>query len=347
MGIVVRGTWTQQRKLRTLSQRSRDPAEVRRALTIVWLMRGQSVTQVSDTLMAARSSVYRWAQWFASEGIEALSRTRGGRAAHTVTEELIQALEDLLDETPRTFGYLRTTWSSELLSLALKTHYGLVIHPSTVRRAMQRTEFRWRRARPTLCKRDPRKTEKLAAIQEAIDTADAYTEVFFVDEADIDLNPRIGFTWSRRAQQAAIPTPGQNRKHYVAGALHAHTGRLVWVEHERKNAKIFLKLLDAVRRHYRRARRIVLILDNYIIHKTDLAARWLANNPKFNLLFQPVYYPWVNQIERLWKTMHDTVTRNHRCTTLYELCQDVKRFFHVVQPFPGAHHGVAEFRSAI
>ena len=347
MGIVVRGTWTQQRKLRTLAQRSKDPREVRRVLAIVWLMRGQSVTSVAGALMAARSSVYRWAQWFSIEGAKALSRTRGGRPAYTVTASLIEALEALLDETPRTFGYLRTTWSSELLSVALNEHHGLVIHPSTVRRAMQRTEFRWRRARPTLCKRDPRKAEKLQAIGEAIDTADAYTEVFFVDEADIDLNPRFGFTWSRRGHQSAIPTPGQNEKHYVGGALHARTGRLVWVEHPRKNSMLFLKLLNAVRGQYRRARRIVLILDNYIIHKSEPVQRWLANNPKFELLFQPVYYPWINQIERLWKAMHDTVTRNHRCTSLYELCQDVKRFFQVVQPFPGANHGVAENRSAI
>ena len=176
---------------------------------------------------------------------------------------------------------------------------------------------------------------------------DPYTEVFFVDEADIELNPRIGFTWSRRAKQAAIPTPGQNRKHYVAGALHAHTGRLVWVEHEKKNTALFMKLFAALRRSYRRARHIVLILDNYIIHKSDAVAQFLARNPKFKLLFQPVYYPWINRIERLWKTMHDTVTRNHRCTTLHALCQDVKRFFQVVQPFPGAGQGVAEFGSPI
>jgi transposase len=347
MGIVVRGTWTQQRKLRILAQRSRDPREVRRALAIVGLMNGHSVSNVAHRLMAARSSVYRWAQWFSNEGTRALSRARGGRSATTVTATLIKALEALLDETPRTFGYLRSTWSSELLSVALNEHYGLAIHPSTVRRAMRRTEFRWRRARPTLCIRDPRKAEKLQAIHDAIDFADAHTEVFFVDEADIDLNPRIGYTWSRRGHQTAVPTPGQNQKHYVAGALHAHTGRLVWVEHERKTTALFVKLLNAVRRRYRRARRIVLIVDNYIIHKTDLVAQWLANNPKFELLFQPVYYPWINQIERLWKTMHDTVTRNHRCTTLYELCQEVKRFFDVVQPFPGAQHGVAKFGSAI
>ena len=32
--------------------------------------------------------------------------------------------------------------------------------------------------------------------------------------------------------------------------------------------------------------------------------------------------------------MHDTVTRNHRCRSMYELCQSVARFLEVVQPFP-------------
>ncbi|MEM7254884.1 MAG: IS630 family transposase, partial [Pseudomonadota bacterium] len=82
-------------------------------------------------------------------------------------------------------------------------------------------------------------------------------------------------------------------------------------------------------------------------HKTHQVAQRLAEHPKVALLFQPVYYPWVNQIERLWKDMHDTVTRNHTCRTMTELCQNVKRFFEVVQPFPGAQHGVAELRSPI
>jgi transposase len=347
MGIVIRGTWTQRRQLQRLSQRSKDAGLMRRSLVLSWLLRGRSVSDVSENLIVARSTVYRWVGWFCEDGIAGLERGPGGRSASVVTDTLMDALETLLDETPRNFGYLRTTWSSELLAKALYEYYGLELHSSTVRRVLRRTAFRWRRARPTLHKRDPRKAEKLAAIQQAIDSSDSYTEVFFVDEADIDLNPRIGFTWSRRGEQAAIPTPGQNRKHYVAGALHAHSGRLVWVEHEKKNTPLFLKLLNAIRRAYRRARHIVLVLDNYIVHKTDAVAQWLDRNPKFAFLFQPVYYPWINRIERLWKAMHDTVTRNHRCNTLFDLCQDVKRFFQVVQPFPGAGHGVAQFGSAI
>ena len=85
----------------------------------------------------------------------------------------------------------------------------------------------------------------------------------------------------------------------------------------------------------------------YGIHKSRVIERWLAENPKFQFLFQPTYYPWVNIIERLWKSMHDTVTLNHRCRSMYELCQSVARFLEVVQPFPGNGHGVALLRSAI
>ena len=134
------------------------------------------------------------------------------------------------------------------MAKALYEYYGVDIHASTVRRAPSQHGVSLASGAPDVAQRDPRKAEKLAAIQQAIESDDPYTEVFFVDEADIDLNPRIGFTWSRQGHQAAIATPGQNPKHYVAGALHAHSGRLVWAEHEKKNTTLFMKLLDAVHR---------------------------------------------------------------------------------------------------
>ena len=48
-----------------------------------------------------------------------------------------------------------------------------------------------------------------------------------------------------------------------------------------------------------------------------------GKNPKFIVLFQPVYSPWVNQIERLWHALHETITRNHQCRTLGELLRRV------------------------
>lgn len=134
--------------------------------------------------------------------------------------------------------------------------------------------------------------------------------------------------------RSEIPTPGQNKKRYLAGALNARTGKVVWAEHERKDSLLFIHLLYRLKRIYRRARRVVLIVDNYIIHKSFITRRWLANNPKFELLFQPVYHPWVNVIERLWKTLHDTVTRNHRHPSMKSLMGSVRRFMQACQPWP-------------
>ena len=98
-------------------------------------------------------------------------------------------------------------------------------------------------------------------------------------------------TWMPRGEQAAIPTPGQNQKRYIAGALHAHTGNVVWVDWESKNSLLFIRLLYDLKRTHRAAKRLVLILDNYRIHKSHIARHWLANNPKVTLLFQPTYHP--------------------------------------------------------
>ena len=62
----------------------------------------------------------------------------------------------------------------------------------------------------------------------ALRKASADEEVFYVDEADIDLNPRIGPAWMPKGEQMTVPTPGKNRKHYLAGALNARTGAVVW-----------------------------------------------------------------------------------------------------------------------
>ncbi|MFT5448948.1 MAG: hypothetical protein ACI9DC_004134 [Gammaproteobacteria bacterium] len=211
------------------------------------------------------------------------------------------------------------------------------MHAATVRRWLKDLNYGYRRARPTLCIRDPRKAQRMQAIAEALADKDAYTEVSYSDKADIDLNPRIGPAWMSRSTQSAIPTPGKNRKRYLAGALNARSGNIVWAEGEHKNSLLLIHLLYKIKRTYRRARRIV---DHYVIHESGITQRWLANNPKFELLFQPVYHPLFNEIERQWKALHDTVTRDHQQPMLKHLVVDVRQFMRTCQPWPGAGHAV-------
>jgi hypothetical protein len=147
-----------------------------------------------------------------------------------------------------------------------------------------------------------------------------------------------------KGEQMTVPTPGKNRKHYLAGALNARTGAGVWTEYEAKTSELFIRLLETQMKTYRRARRLILIVDNYIIHKSQVAQGWVVRHPKIRLLFQPVYHPRVNHFEKLWKKLHDTVTRNHRHTTMASPMRAVTCFMDQSQPFPGHHSALIRYQ---
>jgi transposase len=322
-------------------QRGREARPARRAQVILQLASGCSVTQVAEGLSVARSTVYRWATQFMRIGEAYLRACHSGRPAYTVDETLHETLTELVGQPPDDYGYLRSTWTSEMLARTLSALLKRPVHASTVRRELPKVGLRWRRARPTLCIKHPCSKERLRAINQQLAQHKPGVEIFYVDEVDIDLNPKIGFLWSPLGQQQTIPTPGKNHKRYLAGALHARTGRVEYVEGLRKNTDLFLCLLEHLKRTYRGARKIILIADNYIIHKSNLTQAWLKHHPKFHMLFQPAYQPWVNDIEKLWKQLHDNITRNHRYSTIDKLMRAVRTFLCEASPFPGSAPSVA------
>ena len=124
-----------------------------------------------------------------------------------VRDRALGSLATLMSSSPRDHGYLRSRWSSELLATELHRRTGVQVHATTVRRWLKRLGFGYRRARPTLCIRDPNKSQRLEAIADALADGGPDCEVFYADEADIDLNPRIGCAWMARGRQSMIPTP--------------------------------------------------------------------------------------------------------------------------------------------
>ena len=166
-----------------------------------------------------------------------------------------------------------------MLAIGLTNRSGVRLNATTVRRWLARSHYRYRRACPTTLRRHPWETERLGAIKATLADTDSHAEVFYVYEADVDLNPRIGPSSMRCAEKTTVPTPGENQNHCIAGAIHVRTGRLVWIEYHRKTPPIFAKPLECLRGQCRRVRPIVLIIDNYATHKNRLTHRWLAPNP--------------------------------------------------------------------
>ncbi len=332
----------ERRLMKKTIHKTHDKNHARRLTAILMLHRGYRVSDVARTLCCARSSIARWINWLTLYGIEGLKSLPPGRGRRWPFEQICVLLHQLVKRSPGDFGYQRSRWSTELLTIKINVITGCRLHASTVRRWLPSAGLVWRRAAPTLRIRDPHKEEKMAAIREALEQRSAEHPVFYEDEVDIHLNPKIGVDWQVRGEQKRIVTPGQNEKYYLAGALHSGTGKVSYVGGSSKSSSLFISLLEQLRATYRRAKQITLIVDNYIIHKSRETLRWLKENPKFRVIYQPVYSPWVNHVERLWQALHDTITRNHQCRSMWQLLKKVRHFMETASPFPGGKHGLAK-----
>lgn len=328
--------------MRKEAQQTHDKNHARRLIAMLMLHQGTTVTDVARLLCAARSSVGRWINWFTLHGVEGLKSLRPGRAPRWPVADILQLLPLLVQRSPKDFGWLRSRWSTELLALVINRLFDVTLHRSTLHRYLRQADMVWRRAAPTLKIKDPHYEEKRLVIDQALAQEQTAHPVFYQDEVDIDLNPKIGADWMPKGQQKRIATPGQNQKHYLAGALHSGTGRVHYVSGSSKSSDLFISLLETLRRTYRRAKTITLVADNYIIHKSRKVERWLEENPKFRLLFLPMYSPWLNPIERLWLSLHETITRNHQCRYMWQLLKQVAQFMNAASLFPGNQQGLAK-----
>jgi putative transposase len=187
-----------------------------------------------------------------------------------------------------------------------------------------------------------KRTDKLEAIEQSLQLDESRTEVFYLDEAAIDLNPGIGAEWTPRGQQPRIMTPGQNQKRYVIGALHKDSGRLTWRTGEACDSTFVVEFLDQLCLRYRRARERKIIWDNAPFHSSAETLEWLEEHPTFDILWQPTYTPSINLLERVWKQLHEVVTRKHRHANIQELMAAVEQFLGAVEPFPGNEPGRAK-----
>lgn len=336
MNIAPRLYRAQRRRIERRLHKSQDKLEALRCRILLLLNAGRTPKEISTWLGCARATVYRTFYRFEELGETGLADKRLAPAPRKVTLEVSQYLYSLLDHSPQELGWQRSSWTLELLSLQVHERMGVRLSLSHVRNTLLWLGCRRGRPRPGLKIPFRGRRRILEAIQRLIRQSSHQDEVFYLDEADIDLNPRIGSCYMKRRKQRVVLTPGKNEKRYLAGALNARTGRVVHTISKSKSSGLFIDLLQKMNGEYRRAERLHLILDNYIIHKSKRTLSWLKRfGSRFVFHFLPPYSPEHNVIERLWKQMHDHVTRNHRHREMSTLMAAVESFLRNVQPFPG------------
>jgi putative transposase len=318
-------------------KRERKPSRRLRMHIVLLASDGYSPVRIARVLFCSRTTIYAIVARFATEGRAAFAdrKRRGPRSL--LDESAYQQIEALLEEGwPPAHGWLRSRWSCSLLKLQMLKERGMAVSRETVRRALHRLDFRWRRPRPVPPPEDPKqKRKRLADILEMLQPEEGSPEgSFFQDETKLELNPRVGFCWMRKGKQRRLRTPGTNQKVWISGALNFCTGRFYWVSGPNKNSELFLKLLKKLRRVYRCYRRLHLAVDNDASHTSKQVEEYLScSTERLRLHPLPARSPQSNPVELIWWGLHEAVSRNHRCEELGELLDFAELYLQERQPF--------------
>ena len=286
---------------------------------------GRTPTEIAAFLFCSRTSVYRIVSAYQTDLLDArfdqLLPPLGG-----LTPSVRRSLLALLKQVPAVYGWCRTRWSCATLAAQLTLQRGVVISASTMRRWLHALGWVWKRAQLVARDDDPQRVEKLARIRHTRETLGKRAIMLFAAELDIHLLPKVGYQWMSQGTTVQLVTPGQNQKHYLAGALELKSGRLVYCTGSRKTNVLFRTLLDHLEWLYPQAQftKVYVVVDNYGIHKAKAVERWLTAHPRFELLFLPTYCPKANPIERAFGDVHDKCTRNHQRPHIETLVRDVE-----------------------
>lgn len=297
--------------------------------TVLLCAAGWRPTAIAGALFCSRTSVYRTVEAYRRGqldlGLE-VEVTAGMALPSLPRASLKRSSVALLKRAPAAFGWCRTRWSCAASAAELKARRGVTISRDTVRRWLHELGYVWKRARHVAKDGDPGRVAKLARIRQLIEHLLPSEALFFTDELGIHLLPKLGCEWTVKGTQAEIMTPGTNRKSYLAGALNFVTGKALHIVGERKNRWLFIDLLRLIDRACPADKyaRIYVVVDNYGIHKAKAVVLWLAQHPRFELVWLPAYCPRADPIERVFGDVHDKCTRNHKRTQIAEVVADVK-----------------------
>jgi transposase len=303
-----------------------------RAHMVLLSARGYPVEQIAAIFGVGEDVVRKWLHRYEREGPTGLDdRRRPGRPPR---DRLARHVVDAqASNPPCNNGLVQGCWTAGLLAAFLATRFRLILSAASVRRYLRQAGWRW--ARPRLApathaprgqrKEDPAAPLKLALLAQAVASA---ATLLYLDECDLHLLPVIRACWMKGPRRR-VPTPGQNAKRAVFGALNARTGQLHHLVRPRKRAAQFVEFLDALAAAYPTGE-VVLALDNVVTHDAKLVRAWLARpeHARFRFLWLPKYSAHEhNPIERVWGLMKDAVAANRLHGSIDLLIEEALRFF--------------------
>ena len=329
-------TIEQEKELIAARDHHQKPYVREKAAAILKVGDGQSIRQVAlNGLLKQRSphTVKGWINRYLRTGLKGLlvKTGRGRKAAFAPLSktEAQDAVDFVLHQSPRQYGFKRTGWRLQDVGRAL--HWLDGYSDAGIYKVLKRLGFSRKKALYFIHSPDPDYRYKwqiiLAAYQEAV-TNPEQVILLFQDELTYYRRAKIGKSLQRRGikQRRHRHTAGANTKARITAALNALTGQVIYRQRSKIGVKVLIDFYAQIRAAYPEVQRIYLVEDNWPVHHHPAVVQAAENN-NLSLLFLPTYASWLNPIEKLWRWLRQDILHNHHhCATFKQLRREVIEF---------------------
>ena len=134
-----------------------------------------------------------------------------------------------------------------------------------------------------------------------------------VDEATIGRNTKSEYSWSERGSSRAIWNIKFSKSASIISWIYSNGLSLNAISDRTITSEIFLEFLESllcfvIRKSSYKSHQIVLILDNWSIHKTNSVKNWAKNN-SIDLFYIPPYTPELACVETYFAILKKRVSQ--------------------------------------
>jgi transposase len=149
----------EQRQRLEQARRIRTSNLSERCLAVLLSDRGQSVPIIAESIGRHEHTIRSWLKAYLREGIEGLKNTPPPGRTNRKEHEALMILQPVLTKQPSDYGYLEAGWSTNLLVDYLSGQ-GLSVSENTVKRALKRDGWVYKRFAKTVPMEAPSSQEK-------------------------------------------------------------------------------------------------------------------------------------------------------------------------------------------
>lgn len=305
---------------------------------------GYSPELIANIFNIHRSSIYDWLKLFDEGGYDALETRKAPGMPAIITPEMENWLKEIIiSSTPEQHGYDTELWTCEILANLLNEKFDIDVQPATVNQHLKKIGISYQKPSYVASEQDPNEVEKFIneefpKIQKLAKEINA--DIFFEDEAGVDLRQHSGRTWGAIGETPKISATDKRGGYNILCIVSIDGTMRFSIRDGTIDENVFIKFLKQILRG--RERPIILIMDRASFHTSKKVREFVnSHSDKLRIFFLPKYSPELNPTEQAWEEVKDNnigrqpkknkldLKRRIRSalSSLQKRCERVKSFF--------------------